>query len=104
MKKTVDMEHWNGLFNALTKDLKPYSHYDDGYRDAFDYVDDWLEAQPDAKEKRGEWIDLTDGDYQCSKCKEIFAIGEDYHPIHDCGLYYCSNCGAKMDLGEKEWK
>lgn len=50
----------------------------------------------------GRWIDMQDDDttegmWRCSAC------GDDRYfdfmvtnPI-DCGCYYCSNCGAKMD-------
>ena len=100
MKKIVDLDAWYFLHIEETEDLCEDYDYDRGRKVSLDLVDDWLNAQPDAEEKRGKWIDLAEGDYKCSSCNEIFTIGEDCHPIYDCGLYYCPNCGAKMDLGD----
>lgn len=49
----IDPKKWRELYNRLTSDLEPYWHYDDGYRDAMDYVDDWLEDQPELMAKGG---------------------------------------------------
>lgn len=41
--------------------------------------------------KHGTWI-LFDGRYYCSECDDDM----------DWKTYYCPNCGAKMDLEEKD--
>ena len=30
----IDATKWDEFYQEMTKDLKPYDHYDDGYRDA----------------------------------------------------------------------
>ena len=47
--------------------------------------------------KHGEWKKSGEGEYNCTNCNEIICINADMSPIEDCGLYYCPNCGAKMD-------
>lgn len=42
-------------------------------------------------EKKGEWIDLGSGDFECSVC----------HERSCCGGNYCPDCGADM-RGEKQ--
>lgn len=49
-----------------------------------------------AEIKRGEWKDKGNGDWSCTNCNEIFTLNVDMHPIHDCGLKFCPNCGADM--------
>lgn len=50
----------------------------------------------------GEWLYEKDGCWQCSACKQshFMNISEGYHPICE-GCYYCPNCGAKMDGGNR---
>ena len=45
-KRIVDVEEWYQWCNELTKDLEPYDHYDTGYGDAVDRMDDWMDVQP----------------------------------------------------------
>jgi hypothetical protein len=100
MKKIVDLEK---LKEICDKIIMAGIIYDNDKRAALNYVNDWLESQPDAEEeKRGKWIRLSDEDYKCSNCNEILTTGDGCHPIDDCGFYYCPTCGAKMDLGEEE--
>ena len=40
----IDATKWDEFYQEMTKDLKPYDHYDDGYRDAMDNVDDWMDG------------------------------------------------------------
>lgn len=44
--KKIIIDEWLQWCNELTKDLEPYDHYDTGYRDAVDRMDDWMDAQP----------------------------------------------------------
>ena len=46
--KMIHEVSWNTLFKEMTKGLNPYDHYDMGFRDAMDRVDDWMDAQPTA--------------------------------------------------------
>ena len=72
--------------------------YYDGYGDAIDNVDDWIDAQPtvDAVEVvHGRWVCLEAeiGYFACSKCD---------HRIIRAKCNYCPNCGAKMDGGNED--
>lgn len=46
MKKNIDIEKWRKTYYEVTADLKPYDHYDNGFDDALDFVDDWINSQP----------------------------------------------------------
>lgn len=54
------------------------------------------------KQSEGEWIVHTHH-YECSKCGfeyETDVFAEDYNPITDFYLHFCSVCGVKMKGGE----
>ena len=77
------------LIKALKYDRGQYEKgYADGQRDAV---------------RHGHWIkDTEENSVGCSVCHswQVFdSLGyvEDYDPIADCEMYYCSYCGAKMD-------
>lgn len=57
-KRLIAATKWDEFYQEMTKDLKPYDHYDDGYRDAMDNVDDWMDGnQVEAEPK---WISVED--------------------------------------------
>lgn len=94
----IDATKWGEFYQEMTKDLKPYDHYDDGYRDAMDNVDDWMdgnqvEAEPVRHGRWGTHSDRPDS-LICSVCKCGFDMWK--HDPHN----YCPNCGAKMDKEE----
>lgn len=45
-KRIIDVEEWDKWYAELTYNLEPYDHYDMGYGDAVDRIDDWMDAQP----------------------------------------------------------
>lgn len=58
---------------------------------------DYFKSKSDyVKRERGEWVDRGNGDWSCTNCNEIFTLDIDMHPIHDCGLKFCPNCGSDM--------
>lgn len=108
MKKIVDMEKWHQYYKFVMNFYDERYQYEYGYMDATDNIDDWLDAQPNAEEKRGKWK-LEDHEYvyyaNCSYCNESFLCdGEWDYDSWEKYMAYCPNCGAKMDLGEDEWK
>lgn len=50
--------------------------------------------------KHGRWANTDESEYMCTNCNEYFCIDIDMHPIDDCNMFYCPNCGAKMDMKE----
>ena len=91
----IDVTKWGEFYKGMTDGLKPYDHYDDGYRDAMDNVDDWMDGnQVEADPVRhGRWlVDSRTGMSFCSECLD-YAVEADTN--------YCPNCGAKMD-GESD--
>ena len=50
-----------------------------------------------AEVRHGEWKHAGDDDWRCTNCNDYFRLDVDMHPIDDCGMNYCPNCGAKMD-------
>ena len=90
----IDATKWEEFYKKMTDGLKPYDHYDDGYRDAMDNVDDWMDGnQVEAEPVRhGRWlVDSRTGMSFCSECLD-YAVEADTN--------YCPNCGAKMGLEE----
>ena len=95
----IDATKWEEFYQEMTKDLKPYDHYDDGYRDAMDNVDDWMDGnQVEAVPVRhGSIIEtIEDG-----RMKRVFSCcGTDFTKM-TCWMMpnYCPNCGAKLHGG-----
>lgn len=90
----IDVTKWEEFYKEMNDGLKPYDHYDDGYRDAMDNVDDWMdENQVEVDPVRhGRWlVDSRTGMSFCSECLD-YAVEADTN--------YCPNCGAKMRLEE----
>ena len=56
-KKIVDIEEWDSFFSERIENLEPYNHYDDGYADALDQIDDWLYAQPNFQDA-DKWVSV----------------------------------------------
>lgn len=52
------------------------------------------------KQKEGHWITRA-ASYECSECGEEIDVDnpEDYDPVSDYDLRFCSSCGAKMKGG-----
>lgn len=71
---------------------------------------DWEDAikeapAVDAQEiKHGKWIKMynnpDDGNYYCSECHNGIDVATGKVTPIDRGLFYCPNCGAKMDGGK----
>ena len=98
----IDATKWGEFYQEMTKDLKPYDHYDDGYRDAMDNVDDWMDGnQVEAEPVRSGYWENANGRpktyiRKCSVCgKEAYFCGR------GCSYKFCPNCGCKMD-GESD--
>lgn len=49
--------------------------------------------------KYGEWISLHNGYYKCSCCGSYWKL---IGTPELNGMYYCLNCGAKMQLDEED--
>jgi hypothetical protein len=90
-KRLIDANKWEAFYHELKQSLEVYNPYEDGYEDALDRVDDWMDAQPtvDAVEVvHGRWKEgYLIHPYGCSRC---WARRDKISP-------YCPNCGAKMD-------
>ena len=103
--KMIDVTKWGEFYKEMTDGLKPYDHYDDGYRDAMDNVDDWMEGnQVEAEPVRHGYLENANGRpktyiRKCSVCgKESYFCGK------GCSYKYCPNCGAKMRGYDDEQK
>ena len=103
----IDATKWDEFYQEMTKDLKPYDHYDDGYRDAMDNADDWMDGnQVEAEPVRhGRWVEIKGmappeyhGKHRCSLC---YARALE-RKMHEELSNYCPNCGAKMDANRVE--
>lgn len=108
MPRLIDATKWEEFYKKMTDGLKPYDHYDDGYRDAMDNVDDWMdvnqvEAEPVRHgrwrcKRKGGWTSV----YECSVCGRRVSVGCDKSKADDRAikLYPYCHCGAKMDGGQ----
>ena len=101
-KRLIDASKWDEFYQEMTKNLKPYDHYDDGYRDAMDNVDDWMDGnQVEADPVRHGYWENANGRpktyiRKCSVCgKEAYFCGRGR------SYKFCPNCGSNMD-GESD--
>ena len=100
MPRYVDMSGWDSYMKDMLDSRNMYDHYDNGYTDAMDRVDDWIDEQPtvdpESLRPHGRWIpfkSVAAGDiWYCSAC----GVGYDRRP----GFCPNPNCGAKMDEEE----
>ncbi len=46
MARLIDADARESFYRERMAGLEPYDHYCDGYGDAIDHVDDWMDAQP----------------------------------------------------------
>lgn len=63
-----------------------------------------LYAKGYRKQIEGEWI-VYGHSYECSNCGfeyETDVFAEDYNPITDFDLHFCSVCGALMKGGDRD--
>lgn len=76
-------------------DLRPSWAIQDGIEDIFATFPtaDVVEV------KHGEWISLHNGYYKCSCCGTYWKL---VGTPELNGMYYCLNCGAKMQLDEED--
>ena len=123
MPRLIDASKWDEFYQEMTKDLKPYDHYDDGYRDAMDDVDDWMdgnqvEAEP-VRHGHCPYCDADTNDFiplnQSVEYSGIeIALNRQgmlrvrlYEPFQETFIAQdiveikcCPNCGCKMDKEE----
>ena len=112
-KRLIDASAWKAYYEEQKNNLDTFYTYDDGYGDAIDQVDDWMDAQPtvDAVEVvHGYWIDSTSVDHlgrvvehsiDCSVCECVFK--DDSREVVKRWkerFEWCPFCGAKMDAKE----
>ena len=119
----IDASKWDEFYQEMTKDLKPYDHYDDGYRDAMDNVDDWMDGnQVEADPVRHgpcPYCDAENNDFvpinqsveysgieialnrQGMLRVRVYESGQETFTTQDIvEIKYCPNCGCKMDKEE----
>lgn len=117
--RLIDASRWDELYKEQTQNLIPYDHYCDGYLDAMDRVDDWIDNQPtidpESLRPKGRWeihcrttydswTRETDEEFylECSECKrQVWDV--DYMAVQNDDIQkliekypYC-HCGCKME-------
>lgn len=116
----IDVTKWGEFYKGMTDDLKPYDHYDDGYRDAMDNVDDWMdgnqvEAEP-VRHKPCPYCNAETNDFiplnqtveysgieialnrQGMLRVRVYESGQETFTTQDIvEIKCCPNCGSKMD-------
>lgn len=109
-KRLIDVSEWESFYNERTKGLDEYDHFENGYENAFDSVDYWINAQPkvDAVEVvHGQNITKQHpvDEFICSECglvcrdngRYVYDEWADDWSLYEFEFKYCPNCGAKMD-------
>lgn len=89
----IPLAEWEQFYKEFTSNLEPYDHYDMGYGDAIDRVDDWMDAHvrnEEPKPTSGHWEFINDYEARCTNC------GENSWIDHNAEHRFCPNCGAKM--------
>lgn len=112
MKKIVDIEKCKEICNKI---IMAGIIFDSDKKAALNYVNEWLQQQPNAEEKHGKWnirsIDFlvygkNDVEFyiECSACGRTVKLTDEnpteYREL--CKKYPYCHCGAKMDSGEEE--
>ena len=116
----IDVTKWGEFYKGMTDGLKPYDHYDDGYRDAMDNVDDWMdgnqvEAEP-VRHKPCPYCNAETNDFiplnqtveysgieialnrQGMLRVRVYESGQETFTTQDIvEIKCCPNCGSKMD-------
>lgn len=58
-KKVVKKSEWEAFYKEHTKNIDMYAHYDHGYVDALDAVDDWFDVQTSLQET-DKWVSVDE--------------------------------------------
>lgn len=102
--------------NDMLDSRNMYDHYDNGYTDAMDRVDDWIEAQPtidpeglrphgrcrycSPEDGAGVEWDLEDIEVSMTlRCGKL-TISNSFGDEADVPIRYCPICGAEIRLEE----
>ena len=120
MPRLIDATKWEEFYKKMTDGLKPYDHYDDGYRDAMDNVDDWIDGnQVEAEPVRHgpcPYCDAETNDFvpinqsveysgieialnrQGMLRVRVYESGQETFTTQDIvEIKYCPNCWCNMD-------
>lgn len=103
-KRLISVDEWDSFFAEHIYNRCFRNEYEQGYTDALDRVDDWMDCHPtvDAVEVvNGHWISKG-YKIECSVCEHREFLGTHDPVIHaeEKNIRkYCHNCGAKMDGG-----
>ena len=94
-KRLISVDEWDSFFAEHIYNRRFRNEYEQGYTDALDRVDDWMDVHPtvDAVEVvHGRWVEIPSliGLPWKVRCDHS-GCPQDYK--HN----YCPNCGAKMD-------
>ena len=88
-KKIIDIEEWDALYKRLTQNLEPYEHYDMGYEDALNCIDDWIDSLP--------IVDNMVKVVRCKDCKYSRKRNKDEARYLVEGVLICTNCESAVD-------
>lgn len=58
-QKVVKKSDWEAFYKEHTKDIDIYGHYDNGYIDALDAVDDWFDVQTSLQDA-DKWVSVDE--------------------------------------------
>ena len=97
----IDVNEWDTFFSEHIYSRCFRNEYEQGYTDALDRVDDWMEEHPtvDAVEVvhgrwEKNWHDNSLIGHEYEECSVCGCMISDTEKFWDCN--YCPNCGAKM--------
>ena len=111
-KRLIAVDEWDTFFAEHIYNRCFRNEYEQGYTDALDRVDDWMDDHPtvDAVEVvHGRWEDESDEyekgmDLRCLVCggrADSFVGGtEDWYCLWKPN--FCPHCGARMDGDEDD--
>lgn len=89
----IKRSEWDEFYNEQTRDMVPHDHYCDGYQDAMDRVDDWLDELP------GPWVPV-ESDKKPEHGREYFiryTFGNSELHFHSAAKYNATDGNGYVD-------
>lgn len=98
--RPINISEWDAYKADMLRGRNEHEHYDMGYIDALEQIDDWLDAQPaitlDDPRPKGRWEPVDARYSRCTNCKKERNVRT------QIAWAFCPSCGADMRGGGED--